>query len=132
MRKFLSFTLGVIFIALPVYAEEAEYGSIYLGGLARDVTWPYNDFDEHNTMVCNLDGPDAFMTVRSGPGRAYEKVRSFNRLAILVVDVSQRQRNWVKVISGLRTHTVDGVSQDYKELPVEGWAHDAYLCSFMD
>lgn len=132
MRNSIFAGLITLCAAVPVYAEEAVYGSIYLGGLARDVVWPHNDFNEHNTMVCNVNGPDGFLTVRAGPGTEYKKVRAFKRLAILVVDVSQRRGNWVKVTNGLRTHTTDGVSQNYKKLPVVGWAHDGYLCSFMD
>jgi hypothetical protein len=75
-------------------------------------------------MVCNVNGPDGFLSVRAGPGSDFKQVRAFKRLAILVVDVSQRQGHWVKVIDGLRTHTVNGQSQDCKKLPVKGWAHD--------
>jgi hypothetical protein len=132
MKSFLT-TLAIMSLAATsVAAEDRTYGSIYLGGLARDVSWPYNDFSDHSVMVCNVNGPDGFLSVRSGPGSNYEQVRAFNRLAILEVDTSHREGNWVRVVHGLRTHTPHGVPQVAKELPVYGWAHDGYLCNFQD
>ncbi|MEP5154693.1 SH3 domain-containing protein [Planktotalea sp.] len=132
MKNTILGSLIALFLAAPVVAEEAVYGSVYLGGLDRDVTWPHNDFNEHNSMVCNVNGPDGFLTVRSGPGSDFKKVRAFKRLAVLVVDISERRGNWVRVVDGYRTHTSEGVPQDFKALPVSGWAHDGYLCSFLD
>lgn len=116
----------------PVIAEEATYGSIYLGGLARDVEWPYNDRGLSYVMVCNVNGPDGFLSVRMGPTTDQPEMRSFNRLAILEVDTREWQGDWVRVVDAMRTHTVDGVSQAPKALPVVGWAHSDYLCSFQD
>ena len=132
MNKIISTFLLAFMAASPAVAEDRVYGSVYLSGLSRDDTWPLNDFDIHNTMVCNVNGPEGFLSVRSGPGTQYEQVRAFNRLAILEVDVSQRQGNWVRVVNGLRTHDTNGNPQTYKPLPVTGWAHDGYLCSFID
>ena len=82
-------------------------------------------------MVCNVNGPDGFLTVRKGPGTSYEKVRAFERLAVLRVDITQRQGRWVRVIDGSRSVRKTGESQAYRHLPVEGWVHDGYLCSFL-
>lgn len=113
-------------------AEERTYGAVDLTGLARDTSWPYNAEGLSFAMVCNVNGPDGFLSVRSGPGTEYEQVRAFNRLAILEVDTTNRRGNWVRIVDGLRTHTKEGAGQDYKPLPVQGWAHDGYLCSFID
>jgi hypothetical protein len=117
--------------ASSVTAEDATYGRIDLLGLGRD-TWPLNNFPLHYVMVCNVNGPDGFLSVRSGPDSGFEQVRAFNRLAILEVDATQRKGNWVRVVGGHRTHTSDGAPQEFRDLPVTGWAHDGYLCDFQD
>jgi len=47
-------------------AEQAVYGSIYLGDLARDTTWPLNMPGVNQVMVCNVNGPDSYLSVRIG------------------------------------------------------------------
>lgn len=121
-----------LFAATGVMAEEQTYGAVDLMGLSRDADWPYNAAGESFSMVCNVNGPDGFLSVRSGPGSDFAQVRAFNRLAILTVDTSERRGNWVRIVNGVRTHTKDGDAQAYKPLPVSGWAHDGYLCSFLD
>lgn len=116
-------------IAPPVLAERAQYGSVMLVGLARDY-WSGGS-SRAQAMVCNVNGPDGFLTVRSGPGTNYSKARAFNRLAILQLDTSQRRGRWVRVLGGYRITTKDGAPQGRKNLPVQGWAHDGYLCSFI-
>lgn len=132
MKNYICFIAATIFAASAASAEHASYGNVDLTGLSRTNSWPLNDFAIHNTMVCNVNGPDGYLSVRSGPGSNYEQVRAFNRLAILVVDTTQRSGNWIRVVGASRTHTVDGAPQDYKDLPVTGWAHDGYLCDFLD
>ena len=110
-------------------AETAVYGEVELAGLAR-VNWPLSSIAQLDAMVCNVNGPDGFLTVRSGPDTSYPKVRAFNRLAILTVDIREWSGNWVRIVDGYRTVSKDGYSQPVKELPVYGWAHTGYLCDF--
>lgn len=119
-------------LALPVQAETANYGRIDLTGLARDNSWPFNPPDLNFVMVCNVNGPDGFLSVRSGPGTEHKIKRKLSRLAILTVDTTNRRGNWVRVVDAHRSHTKDGVPQEYKSLHVSGWAHDGYLCGFLD
>ena len=42
-------------------------------------------------MVCNVNGPDGFLSIRSGPGSDFEAVRKLKRLAIVEVDDSERR-----------------------------------------
>lgn len=112
-------------------AEQADYGEVNLTGLARE-SWPYNQaFPEQYVMVCNVNGPDGFLTIRTGPDASYPKARALNRLAIVVVDISQRQGRWVKILDAYRSVTEEGFNQSLKQLPVQGWAHDGYLCDFI-
>ncbi|MFT5628852.1 MAG: hypothetical protein ACI82I_000942 [Gammaproteobacteria bacterium] len=127
----IAIALTVTF-AVPAGAEEGVYGDIYLGGLARDVEWPLNEPGETNVMVCNVNGPEGYLSVRMGPGTDHAEMRSFNRLAILVVDTREWYGHWIRVVEGMRSHTADGIPQNFKPLPVTGWAHDGYLCSFQD
>ena len=113
-------------------AERADYGQIELTGLARDVSWPLNAPGVSNAMVCNVNGPDGFLSIRSGPATSYRAVRKLKRLATVEVDTSQRQGRWVRVRTAYRTFTPDGRAQGYKDLSVSGWAHDRYLCSYID
>jgi hypothetical protein len=131
MFKTFCAAMMVSLVAGAAVAENATYGRIDLLGSATE-TWELNNFAIHNVMVCNVNGPDGFLSVRSGPGTNFEQVRAFNRIAILEVDVTQRQGRWVRVVNGYRTHTVDGLPQALRELPVTGWAHDGYLCDFQD
>lgn len=125
--------LAALLCASPsVQAEEASYGLIELLGLSRDTDWPLNASGPTNAMVCNVNGPDRFLSVRSGPGADYPVERSFNRLTILEVDTGQRRGAWIRVLGAHRTHTTDGQPQEYRDLAVTGWAHDGYLCSFID
>ncbi len=119
-------------LALPAMAERADYGRIELMGLARDTSWPLNAPGESFAMVCNVNGPDGYLSIRTGPGTNHSEARRLNRLARVTVDTSNRRGNWVRVLNADRRFTKDGRSQPYKALPVSGWAHDGYLCSFMD
>lgn len=131
MKRLLFAVLTIVLVA-PALAETRTYGRIDLGGLARDTDWPYNPAGTSFVMVCNVNGPDGFLSVRSGPGTDFEQVRAFNRLAILEVDTRERRGRWVRVVDAHRTHTTDGNLQTFRPLPVSGWAHDGYMCSFID
>lgn len=121
----------LLFTAAPLVAEEAVYGDVELIGLSRQ-NWPYATAREQYVMVCNVNGPDGFLTIRTGPGASYPKARALKRLATVVVDISQRQGRWVRVLEAFRGVTQDGNWQDLKSLPVQGWAHDGYLCDYID
>jgi hypothetical protein len=130
-KSIIAVALSLTTVA-PAMAEQAVYGNIFLGGLARDTTWPLNAPGEHQVMVCNVNGPDGYLSVRMGPATNQPEMRSFNRLAILTVDTRERQGNWVRVKGAHRSHTKHGSPQTHRNLPVTGWAHDGYLCSFQD
>lgn len=117
--------------ATAAMAEEATYGAVDLTGLARN-SWSSNPPGESNAMVCNVNGPDGFLTVRDAPASGAAAMRKLERLAIVVVDTSDRQGHWIRVLSAHRTHTTEGQPQAFKALPVAGWAHDGYLCDFLD
>jgi hypothetical protein len=125
--------LGALLTAMwfggAVTAEQAVYGEVELSGLAR-ISWPLSSVALLDAMVCNVNGPDGFLTVRTGPGSDFSKARAFNRLAILTVDITRRQGNWIRIVDGYRKVTKNGISQPLKHLPVVGWAHDGYLCDF--
>lgn len=129
MKKMI---LAACLMASPLAAETADYGSISLGGLARDTAWPYNPAGLSFAMVCNVNGPDGFLTIRAEPNANSASERKFNRLVVVEVDTRQRYGNWVRVVGGYRNHDKNGRPQEYKNLPVTGWAHDGYLCSFLD
>lgn len=118
-------------LAAPAVSEMAVYGEVDLTGLGRD-DWPLNPgFASHNAMVCNVNGPDGFLSIRSGPGSDFKAVRKLNRLAIVEVDDAERRGRWVRVLNAYRTVSPEGNAVPYKPLPVQGWAHDGYLCSFI-
>ena len=121
----------IISAALPSAAEQTFVGEVSLEGLARE-SWPLNTHSyRQNGMVCNVNGPDGFLTIREGPGAEYAATRKLNRLAIVEVVPTERRGRWVRVVHAYRTVTKDGVSQNVKQLPVQGWAHDGYLCDFI-
>lgn len=132
MRSIMSILLLLVSLAAaPASAEERTYGAVELTGLARN-SWHLNPAGENTTMACNVNGPDGWVAVRSGPGTGYQAKRKLKRLAAIVVDTSQRQGHWVRVTTAFRTFTTDGDRQRRKTLHVSGWAHDGYLCDFLD
>ncbi|MBT0956571.1 SH3 domain-containing protein [Alphaproteobacteria bacterium KMM 3653] len=131
MLKYIPLAAALCTLALPTAAEERTYGNITLTGLARE-SWGYNAPGYALTMVCNVNGPDGFLSIRSGPGTDHSVIRMFNRLATVEVDTRERRGNWVKVTSAYRNHTEDGEAHPLTSLKVEGWAHDGYLCDFID
>lgn len=119
--------------SIAASAEYNSYGSVSLNGLARANDWPLNPPGYSNVMVCNVNGPDGFLTVRSCPSTSCSKVRAFNRLAVLVVDTRYRNGNWVWVTEAYRNHDKNGNRYvETQHFAVEGWAHDGYMCSFLD
>ena len=133
IRLFVIFTLGLTGLfasGLQATAETRHYQNVYLHGLQR-VHWPYGGSGLSKAMVCNVNGPDGFLTVRAGPGTQHAKARAFNRLAILRIDTTNRKGRWVRVLGAHRTVTPQGAHQSFKDLPVVGWAHDGYLCSYV-
>ena len=132
MRSLLVLTL-LCLSAATVKAEYASYGSITLAGLSRENSWPHNYLGESFSMVCNVNGPEGFLSVRTGPDTSYPIARNLKRLAILTVDTSAHIGNWVFVKTAHRSHSVDGqLLAQPERLPVTGWAHDGYLCDFLD
>lgn len=127
MRRLL---LAICLVAMPAMAEDAEYGAVWLTGLARD-SWPLNPLGESSAMVCNVNGPDGYLSVRAGPGTEYEIRRNLKRLVIFTVDTRQRQGHWIRVLDAHRNTDEDGNNILFKHLPVVGWAHDGYLCDFI-
>ena len=118
--------------AEPARAEYANYGAIELNGLARDNAWPLNAPGESYAMVCNVNGPDGFLSIRSGPGTNHGVNRALKRLATVTVDTSQRRGRWVRVLDANREFSTTGQRVGYRSLAVQGWAHDGYLCGFTD
>ena len=120
------------FWVAPALAENAVYGQVDLMGLAKE-SWPLNpNFATHLSMVCNVNGPDGFLSIRSGPGSDFKALRKLKRLAIVEVDANKRRGRWVRVVDAYREVTPEGQGVAHKRLPVQGWAHDGYLCDFID
>ncbi len=117
--------------ATSASAESRTYGGVSLTGLARN-SWHLNAPGPQAAMVCNVNGPDGWLAVRSGPGAKYKAKRKLKRLAILEVDTSQRRGRWVRVLTAFRDRTTSGRPQAFRKLNVIGWAHDGYLCDFVD
>lgn len=122
--------LALCLIGNPVVAEQAEYGAVWLSGLGRD-SWPLNPAGPSQAMVCNVNGPDGFLSIRSGPGTDYAQNRALKRLATITVDTSDRRGRWVRVLDAYRDVSPEGKPQNYVSLSVTGWAHDGYLCDFI-
>lgn len=132
IKSLLAGLVGVIIFGNTALAEHATYGSVELTGLARYEDWPHNAPGSVNTMVCNVNGPDGFVSIRNGPGTNHRVNRSLKRLAIIEVDSGQRRGNWVRVLTAYRTHTINGRRQNHKSLHVSGWVHDGFLCAYLD
>lgn len=123
--------VSALFFSGLASAEYAVYENVELYGLARDNGFVADYKGRASAMVCNINGTDKFLSVRSGPGTEYKIKRKLERLAIIVLDLGQRQGRWIKVKTAYRTHDTDGFQLDYtKPLPVKGWVHDGYLCAY--
>ena len=132
MKRLMLAILFVNSLINPGLAENRVYGTIDLTGLARVVDWPLNPVGIANAMVCNVNGPDGFLSIRSGPGANFKINRKLNRLAIVEVDTANRLGNWVKVNTAFRTVSKTGKPITHKSLHVSGWAHDGFLCAYID
>lgn len=127
--KILALFLGLI--AAPAFAEYARYGEVDLNGLSRNGSWQQYEPGYLSSMVCNVNGPDGFLSVRSGPGTNYAIRRNLKRLAIVTVDTRYRQGSWVYVRTAYRAHDESGYQlRGHRNLHVEGWAHSGHLCDF--
>ncbi len=117
-------------LAAPAFAEHAEIGSVELNGLARDQ--PYRSPGPENAMVCNVNGPDGFLAVRSGPGTGHAITRKLKRLAVVVYDNTRRQGHWVPISQVYRSTDSEGRPIAQQNMALSGWVHDGYLCDFLD
>ena len=131
MKQLAATALVSTFLVSFAAAETRTYGSVDLTGLAR-ASWNLNPLGESNAMVCNVNGPDGFLTIRARPTSSSKANRRLKRLAIVVVDTRNQVGKWVKVVTANRTHTPNGRLQQFKNLHVTGWAHSNYLCDFID
>lgn len=127
MIRILVFLLA---FAGAAQAEERRYGDVDLVGLARTY-WTGNTSGIAHVMVCNVNGPDGYLSVRSGPGTNYKIRRNLKRLALLTIDTGQRRGRWVRVLTAERYFSTNGWAlAQGRSLHVEGWAHDGYLCDY--
>lgn len=131
MRSFprLVISFAAILCAAQAQAEYRTYGTVSLNGLVTD--GPNANAAFSTAMVCSVNGPDGFLTIRSGPGTNYRSNRKLNRLATLTIDPSQRRGSWIPVRTAVRTHSKAGRPLGYeKSLHVTGWAHRNYICDY--
>jgi len=127
----LALILLAITFSLPAQAEYKRYGSVTLQGLSRDQAWPSESPGATYSMVCNVNGPDGYLNVRSCAGTNCSVNRTLRRLAIVQLNTEYRYGHWVWVDTAFRYHTEDGYPlAEARSLPVTGWVHDAYLCDF--
>ena len=131
MNRLAATALISMLLISPTSAETRTYGLVDLTGLARG-SWDLNPLGESNAMVCNVNGPDGFLTIRARPTSSSKANRRLKRLAIVVVNTRERVGKWVRVVTAHRTHTPNGRPQQFKSLHVSGWAHSNYLCDFLD
>ncbi len=131
MRIVAAFLLFSVLAVTPSMAEQATYGEVDLLGLAKK-DWPLNPPGKDNTMVCNVKGRNGSIAIHAGPGTEHPINRKLKRLAIVVVDNTQRSGPWVKVVTAHREHTPEGKRQRPRKLHVTGWAHTGFLCAFHD
>lgn len=117
--------------AAPVAAEQRSYGDVLLRGLARDFWVKRPEAKAWRAMVCNVNGPDGFLSVRSGPGTDFKAVRSFKRLAVIDLDLTERRGRWVRVTGAHRHMSPEGSRVQRRNLAVQGWVHDGYLCAYV-
>lgn len=123
--------LFTLLLSLPAAAEYRNYGEVSLNGLSRNHSWQLQTPGVTYSMVCNVNGPDGFLSVRRCTGTNCQIERNLKRLAILEVDTNNRYGNWVYVRTAFRTHSEDGYElARTQDLHVSGWAHDGYLCDY--
>lgn len=119
---------GFFGICGTVWAENRSYGNVTLQGLTIQGA---NRNSATTGMVCNVNGPDGYLSIRSGPGTNHAIKRKLNRLAILSISPSGKSGKWVPVTTAFRTHSKEGYSiGGKKSLHVSGWAHGNYICDY--
>lgn len=123
----VAIALGLL-TAPAAIAEQRIYGEVRLEGLAHP-TWGAGD-PLATPVVCNVNGPDGWLAVRSGPGTQHEIRRKLKRLVIFEVNKDERVGPWVKVWTAYRLTDENGRRIARKSLHVEGWAHTGYLCNW--
>ncbi len=124
--------LALTLFATPLMAEHARYGEVDLVGLARN-SWDLNPLGPSNAMVCNVNGPDGFLSVRDCASTRCKVNRNLKRLAIVEVDTRYRDGRWIWVRTAYRNHTESGRRLAHpRDLHVQGWTHDGYLCDYLD
>jgi hypothetical protein len=115
-------------MAAPVAAERGDFGEVFLNGLACEQP---ESRSPSNATVCTVNGPDGFLSVRSGPGTQHKVMRNLKRFAVVVYDPAGRKGRWVPVLDAYRSTSPAAGPHPYQDLPVKGWAHDGYLCDFI-
>jgi len=61
---FALITAFLLSLTAPAQAENRDYGDVSLTGLARE-SWPLNPGIQTSlAMVCNVNGPDGFLSIR--------------------------------------------------------------------
>lgn len=95
----MSLALGAALFAAPAMAERGDFGEVYLNGLSRD---QIEQGTSEIAMVCNVNGPDGYLSVRSGPGTQYKVKRNLKRFANVEYDPTSRQGCWVRILDAYR------------------------------
>jgi len=131
-RCVCSLVLMVCLLPFPVLSEEGTFGSITLGGLARE-NWDLNPPGDVYAMVCNVEAPDQTLPVYAGPGADHDVLHRLDRLTTIDVHTGTREGEWIKVISVIKEYSTEGVPLDEtKTVPVDGWVSDAFVCDYFD
>ena len=121
---------ALAFFPLASSADTGCYGDYCM----NDTINNYYDFYTHfpgsvvYVWVCNVNGPDDFMSVRSGPGTQYPTSGELERFANVTINSDERVGRWVRVLSADRNISKDGYDQKHVDLRVAGWAHQNFLC----
>lgn len=116
--------------SLMAHAEYGDYGYVSLDGnsLENGALRPPGLSD---VMVCDVNGKDGWLAVRTAPWIADNILRKLERLAILRVDSQQRSGRWIYVREAYRTVDKNGFYiGGVKTLGVSGWVHTDHLCDF--
>jgi hypothetical protein len=129
---FKSLLLIVSLVATSAFAEYATYENVELIGLSRDNSWLFQPAGPSTSMVCDVNGPDGFVSVRSCASTKCKIRRNLKRIAIVEVDTRYRKGHWVWVNTAYRTHSTDGFQYDETiDLDVQGWVYDSFLCDYL-
>jgi hypothetical protein len=122
--------LALLAGSFMAHAEYGRYGFVSLDGNSRDngALKPPGFAD---VMVCDVNGPDGFLAVRTAPWIADNILRKIERLAIMRVDSQQRSGKWIYAREVFRTVDKFGFGVGgTKDLGASGWVHTDHLCDF--